>query len=452
MCALLAVKAVSLDCEGKGIEMEAGRPGWNDSMNGLPGLFGSSTCETGEAARLAAWLLDALPEFPDTALPGAVADLVARVAVDLEAPDYDWDRAASMREAYRAALRRPGAAEMRTVTGADLRGLLQGIERRMRAGVEAATDAGTQLVHTYFRARAVDPAPICDEAGLVRTDAGTGSPLLEIGGFELTPLPLFLEGQVHLLRLLAGDEGAARRVYESVRASGAFDEPLQMYKLSECLADEPDAIGRASTFSRGWFENESVWLHMSYKYLIELLRCGLYEEFFRDAETMLVPFMDPGIYGRSVLENSSFIAPSVNPDPDARGRGFIARLTGSTAEFIHIWVLMTAGPRPFRMDAGRLRLQLEPALPGGWFTTEPRDVEWRGEAVSIPADSLACAFLGDVLLVYRNPERRNTFGEAGARPVRYVLDGDEVAGSAVAGEPARRVRGRHVSRIDAWLG
>ena len=24
-----------------GIEMEAGKPGWNDAMNGLPGLFGS---------------------------------------------------------------------------------------------------------------------------------------------------------------------------------------------------------------------------------------------------------------------------------------------------------------------------------------------------------------------------------------------------------------------------
>ena len=40
-----------------GIEMEAGRPGWSDAMNGLPGLFGSSTCETAEALRLARWLL-----------------------------------------------------------------------------------------------------------------------------------------------------------------------------------------------------------------------------------------------------------------------------------------------------------------------------------------------------------------------------------------------------------
>ncbi|RMF85864.1 MAG: hypothetical protein D6744_00645, partial [Planctomycetota bacterium] len=56
LCALVAIKAVSFDPTGRGVEMEAGRPGWNDAMNGLPALFGSSTCEAAELARLAAWL------------------------------------------------------------------------------------------------------------------------------------------------------------------------------------------------------------------------------------------------------------------------------------------------------------------------------------------------------------------------------------------------------------
>ncbi|MGA2490844.1 MAG: cellobiose phosphorylase, partial [Anaerolineales bacterium] len=39
---LALIKFVTLDPCGMGIEMEAGRPGWDDAMNGLPGLFGSS--------------------------------------------------------------------------------------------------------------------------------------------------------------------------------------------------------------------------------------------------------------------------------------------------------------------------------------------------------------------------------------------------------------------------
>ena len=33
---------MTLDPMGLGIEMEAGKPGWNDAMNRLPGVLGSS--------------------------------------------------------------------------------------------------------------------------------------------------------------------------------------------------------------------------------------------------------------------------------------------------------------------------------------------------------------------------------------------------------------------------
>lgn len=54
---------------------------------------------------------------------------------------------------------------------------------------------------------------------------------------------------------------------------------------------------------------------------------------FEDLKNALPPFMDPSVYGRSTLENSSFIASSVNPDESMHGRGFVARLSGTTAEF-----------------------------------------------------------------------------------------------------------------------
>ena len=54
-------------------------------------------------------------------------------------------------------------------------------------------------------------------------------------------------------------------------------------------------IGRMMAFTPGWLENQSVWLHMSYKFYLELLRAGLYDEFFNEIKTGLVPFMDPKV-------------------------------------------------------------------------------------------------------------------------------------------------------------
>jgi hypothetical protein len=42
------LKFATLDPAGMGIEMEAGRPGWYDALNGLPALFGSGMSETFE--------------------------------------------------------------------------------------------------------------------------------------------------------------------------------------------------------------------------------------------------------------------------------------------------------------------------------------------------------------------------------------------------------------------
>jgi hypothetical protein len=191
---------------------------------------------------------------------------------------------------------------------------------------------------------------------------------------------------------------------------------------------------------------------MSYKYLLELLRSGLYEEFYQDAATMLVPFMDPRVYGRSILENSSFIASSVNPDANTRGRGFVARLSGSTAEFIHIWLLLTVGQDPFFMQKGRLAFRVRPALPGSWFTSESESVDWQGQKVDIPANSFACALLGTTLLVYRNEPRADTYGPSAAKPTRYVFDGqDEVKAPSVGPSVAERIRRREYGRIDVWL-
>jgi len=433
LSALLAIKIVCLDYEGRGLEMEAGRPGWNDALNGLPALFGSSTCETAEILRLAQWLQNALPTIPDTFFPETVADLLEAVLTDIQS-EFSWHRACDIRENYRRQVYQNCSEKTRLIKGTQLQMLLEGIIARCRKAIQNSIDPETGLLHTYYLHEPQEaPHDSC-----------------AVSSFLAAPLPVFLEGQVHWSRVCSSQ--TAQRISTAVRQSPLLDLHLNMYKLNESLENCSPEIGRARTFTRGWFENESVWLHMSYKYLLELLKHGLYEDFFADAQTMLVPFMKPEVYGRSILENSSFIASSVCPDPDARGCGFVARLSGSTAEFIHIWLLLTVGSKPFRLRSDRLVFAPAPALPGSWFTREPKTLRWKDQTFSIPEDTFSCALLAETLLVYHNPRRRNTYGSGAVRTVQYIVDKKTTLEEPeLTGRFARLLRERKIKRLDIHL-
>jgi hypothetical protein len=271
-------------------------------------------------------------------------------------------------------------------------------------------------------------------------DPQTGEPLRNEKGhalvrpkaFRQIPLPLFLEGQVHALKT-AGDEQKAQKIYRAVRASALYDTKLRMYKVNAPLEEAGDEIGRARVFSPGWLENESVWLHMQYKYLLEILRSGLVEEFYRELRNLLVPFMDARRYGRSILENSSFIVSSAFPNKDLHGAGFVARLSGATAEFLHIWQLMMFGPAPFARGAdGKAVCRLAPALASWLFAPQAENFEFNGRSIPMPARSLGCLFLGHTPVIYHNPKLRNTFGKNAAqvRGTRWS--------TSTAGKPASR--------------
>ncbi len=102
---------------------------------------------------------------------------------------------------------------------------------------------------------------------------------------------------------------------------------------------------------------------MEYKYLLELLKGGLYTEFFKEFHHCGVPFLQEEVYGRSTTQNVSFIVSSLNPVPSMHGRGFVARLSGSTTEFLQMYTLMFAGAAPFVYKEGELILSLQPAIP-----------------------------------------------------------------------------------------
>ena len=186
-----------------------------------------------------------------------------------------------------------------------------------------------------------------------------------------------------------------QQIYQRTKASGMYDSSLQMYRLSESLETMGQDVGRTKAFTPGWLENQSIWLHMSYKFYLELLRGGLYTQFYDEIATGLVPFMDNKVYGRSPLEAASFIVSSAFPDKKLHGASFLARLSGSTAEFLSMWSMMMAGETPFSLGPnGTLQLALSPALPGWLFTEE---------------GTVTFTFLGEVQVTYYNPSKADTW-------------------------------------------
>lgn len=283
------------------------------------------------------------------------------------APLFDyWDTVATAREDYRKSVKRGFTGNTITLSPKDLIPMLQswikeidkGKARAFALGSHGHGDNGLSGVPpTYFSYNVTK----YHETGERNKD---GHPLVSPKQMEVGLFPLFLEGPTRYIKTVDG--GEAKVIYERVRKSGLRDNELSMYTISASLQGQSLDMGRMLAFAPGWLENQSVWLHMSYKFYLELLRKNLFDEFFEEVTSGgMLPFMRPDQYGRSLMECSSFIASSAFDDPSTRGRGFLARLSGSTAEFLSMWTLLMIGPHPFFVDeeTGELRMQLIPALP-----------------------------------------------------------------------------------------
>ena len=86
---------------------------------------------------------------------------------------------------------------------------------------------------------------------------------------------------------------------------------------------------------------------------MELIRNGMYEAFLRISYKAAIPFLDKEVYGRSIYENSSLYRKTVKIQTKAyHGKGFVARLSGSTIEFISMWKQMMFGSHILSMKNG----------------------------------------------------------------------------------------------------
>jgi len=447
MLIIIANKFASLDPFNTGIEMEADKPNWYDSLNGLPGLLGSSTCETFELKR---WILFLRSSFSQLKLDPQESILLPSEAYDLLMglerackKDQDdrkfWDKRHTLKEKYRAKTRLGFKGDEKHINIKVLGGIFDSFLKKIDLGLRKARNKKTGLYYSYFINEVVGykMALNCGQSSHVKVEK-----------FKQRALPLFLEGMVHAFRVNK-DEDTAAGYYSAIRESELFDKELKMYKVCAPLESMPEEIGRARIFTPGWLENESIWLHMEYKYMLELLKSGLYKQFYMDFKNVFVPFLDPAKYGRSILENSSFIASSVFSKKEQRGNGFVARLSGSTAEFINIWLIMCAGKTPFYLDKdNKLFAELKPILPGWLFTEKKTEGLERG--------TFSFKFLDKTLVVYHNKKRKNTFGKNGVKIKQIQIS--SVKGKSVVlktpylPEPfSHQLRQGSISRLDITL-
>jgi hypothetical protein len=438
LLSLLVNKLASLDPFGCGIEMEANKPNWYDALNGLPGLLGSSLCETFEVKRLVLFIKDSLEKtgVEKIYLSEEVFEFLAQLDVLLKeyfngSPDNKdyryWDKSSALKEDYRRKTRFGFSGKEIELSCRSLSTFLDNALKKIDTGIKKAAVKNTYF--SYFINEVVEYEVI-------------KGPFVMPKKFRQIRLPLFLGGQMHALRL-SESINEAKLIHRATKASVLFDKKLKMYKITASLKDMPEEIGRCRVFAPGWLEHESIWLHMEYKYLLELLKHGLYAEFYEDFKRALIPFQKPERYGRSILENSSFIVSSAFPDKNLHGNGFVARLSGSTAEFLHIWLIMNLGPNPFFLNERKeLNLRFQPVLAGWLFTKKDKTYTFN--------------FLSKVRVTYHNPKRKDSFGRAAVTPKKICFqdkDGKSIESrcDTIPSPYAGQIRSGQIKNIDIYL-
>lgn len=435
---LAVIKLATLDPYGMGIEMEGGKPGWYDALNGLPGLFGSSMAETYELRRLLDFLSELTVRFPDHVahLPIEVHEFLFAIMQSLNTAQTDfefWQMSNDVKEKFRDKIYRGISGVEKTIPLKDIQSTLISFQTKVDHGIRKAIQIQEGNIPTYFyyQAEVYDlHKNNCDDLG---------NPHITITQFRLQKMPLFLEGYVRYLKL-EKDRDQARKIHQQVMNSPLFDPTLNLLKVNAPLSELSHQIGRARAFTPGWLENESIWLHMAYKYYLSLLESGLSDIFLAEIKHGLVPFWDAEQYGRSPLENSSFIVSSAHPEVRLHGRGFVARLSGSTAEFLSIWQHMMVGKNPFQVTEDGLRFLIQPTLPLWLFINGK--IEFR--------------FMDQCMLTIHNESNTNIIPQGKNQPIRWVLVDEEgkseqVFGKVLTEQYARKLRDGKIKQMSIFF-
>ncbi len=429
---LVANKYASLDHKGVGIEMESDKPNWCDALNGLPGLFGSSTAESLELIRLIKFILSSfhqlkIDEKRELKITKEVIDFLLKLEkATLKYHDDKfifWDKTHTIKEKYWKKTMFGLSGKEKTITVKKICEILDLFKVKLNAGISKAFNIKTGVIYTYFE-NEVTKYEVIEKKGNVKKNINNLTCIRALK-FRQKPLPLFLEGPVHYMRI-EDNKNKVEKFHDNVMRTGLYDKKLKMLKVNAPLEGTSINLGRIKVFTPGWLENESIWLHMEYKYLLELLKNNLTEDFYKIMKDCFVPFMDPYVYGRSIFENVSFIVSSAHPEKSIWGQGFVARLSGSTAEFISMWLAITSGLKPFYLQNNKLCLKFKPQIASWLFTDKQEKLriynnDLKIEEIIIPDNSFLFKFLGQTVVIYHNPLRKNTFGSNGVKIKKIKL-------------------------------
>lgn len=416
---LVLIKLCTLDPVGCGIDMEAGKPGWCDALNGLPALFGSNVADSLELLRLCQTLREIeiwrggeveWAEEQNELFESVLKMLDGRISCD---EFYFETLDAKQRYLNKAYGNFTGKTQK--VRAEEIEKFLSLAAERLKDGHERAKRLGDGWYPTYLKFEVTDFEETAD--GYIKCKK-----------FKPTALPHFAEGVAKGLIY----DGV--NLFNKAKNSDMYDKKLKLFKTSESLDKETIEIGRIRSFPSGWLERESCFLHMSYKLLLALLKAGLYDEFYSEIKSGLVAFMPSERYGRSTLENSSFIVTSNYGSPSNHGKGYQARLTGANAEVISMWRNMFGIERPFTFDDGVLKFSLSPKLKKEFF--DDGKVTFR--------------LFSKTDITYINLSGRDTYKDT--QISEYRLFGDKVTVTEeVTGELAENVRSGKYKKIEVVI-
>ncbi len=413
---LALIKTATLDPIGCGIDMEGGKPGWCDATNGLPALFGSNVADGLELLRLIKVLKMIFKEYKaDVQWCGEQNEFFRSVTALLEenstAAKY-YEKSADYKEKYLNQAYSGFNLQNCTVKNDEILKFLTLAEQKSEKGIAAAKKLGGGRIPTYLA---------FEVESYEQSECGFVSPKK----FNARALPHFAEGVAKSLCVDRKEE------YTRAVRSPLYDKKLKLFRTSEPLDNETLEIGRIRSFPAGWLERESCFLHMSYKLLLSLLSAGMYDEFYSEIKTGLVPFMPPERYGRSVLENSSFIVTSNHGDKSKWGKGYQARLTGANAEVLSMWRHIMGFERPFLLENGELKFKLSPKLHKDFF----RD------------GKVSFTLFGTTVVTYVNNSGKSTW--EGVNAEYYGING--VKHREISGELAEELRSGKIKEIEVGL-
>ena len=430
---LILVKFSTLDANQMGIEMECEKPGWNDAMNGLPGLFASAMSEAVELLRLLRFFKEAAKNFKNRRF------FVLKEQYEFFSNIYDslkyidpmdgkhrfayWDKVTSAREILRKKLRYNASGDLSAVIiDEGLLSVLDHMDEILSDGIKRAKELGNGIIPSYL----IHEVSKYQKLNKVNH---LGYEVVKPLEFKTVLIPEFLEASARMAKL--GQEFFNHEDYQRIYKSDLRDQKLGLYKTCADIEDAPFEIGRVHAFTKGWLERESDFLHMGYKYLLGLLKAGLYEDYFKECKINLVCNMDPYVYGRSPIEASSFIVPTCNPNKALHGQGFLARLTGANAEVIDMYFNLFVGSHLFEMKDGELSLSLDPKLPAEFFDKN---------------DKVTFELFNKVLVVYHNPKRLDCYKGVN---LKYKVNGQEY--DLVRGDLAKKIREKKIKKVEVEI-